>query len=148
LPMATKERQTTPNLTSPGDDVTTAELRALMSNLVFPKDETIEDVLSDLTSPEAYVRGIFGHLSECRVKHGNAFVRIAAAEHSSVPDYRISYRCEPDSPEFVFGSYYGRDHSAIKVPSGSSNRWNSKVITADEIQNILGKIHGWKGRRR
>jgi hypothetical protein len=109
---------------------------------------TVEDVLPTLKSPESYIRGIARRLGECTAKHGNAYVRLGTSERGSIPDYRIFYRSEAELHEFVFGSFYGDDHSMIKALAASDGKWNSAVMTGEEIQNVLGKVSGWKGRNR
>jgi hypothetical protein len=109
---------------------------------------TVEDVLPTLKSPEAYVRGIARHLGECTAKHGNAYVRLGTSERGSIPNYRIYYRSEPEQQEFVFGSFYGDDHGMIKALTAPDGKWNSAAMTSDEVQNVLGKVSGWKGRNR
>jgi|ERR1700736_305781 len=118
-----------------------------MNDTAISGNPTVENVLEVLQSPEAYVRGVLGHLNECRTKHGNALVRIGVAERSSIPDYRIAYICEPDV-EFVFGAFCGDNHRSIRGGGISNGAWSSATMTFDEVQNLLGKVHGWKGKIR
>lgn len=109
---------------------------------------TVEDVIPLLKSPEAYIRGIVRRLGECVAKHGNAYVRVGTATRGEIPDYRIVYRSEPELQEFVFGSFYGDDHSLIKALAAADGKWNPAAMKAEDVQNILGKVSGWKGKNR
>ena len=115
-----------------------------------PKDNktaTLEDVLPTLKSPEAYIRGIFGHLNECKTKHGSALVRIGTATRDLIPDYRVFFQDETGQ-EFVFGTFYGDDHSPIQSVGPANGKWSSSSVIFDDVQNLLGKTQGWKGKYR
>jgi hypothetical protein len=76
-----------------------------MPNPEDNKTATLEDVLPTLKSPEAYLRGIFGHLNECKTKHGTALVvRIGPATRSLIPDYRVFFLDET-SQELVLAHF-------------------------------------------
>ena len=121
--------------------------KSAMSNAENIKTATLQDVLPTLNSPEAYIRGIFRHLDECKTKHGSALVCIGAATRGLIPDYRVSFRDETGQ-EFVFGTFYGDDHSQIRSVGPANGIWGSSTISFDDVQNLLGKIQGWKGKNR
>jgi hypothetical protein len=118
-----------------------------MPNPEDNKTATLEDVLPTLKSPEAYIRGIFRHLDECKAKHGSALVRIGAATRGLIPDYRVYLRDETGQ-EFVFGTFYGDDHSQVRSIGPTNGIWGSSPVSFDDVQNLLGKIQGWKGKNR
>jgi hypothetical protein len=118
-----------------------------MPNTENIKAATLQDVLPTLNSPEAYIRGIFRHLDECKTKHGSALVRIGGATRGFIPDYRVSFK-DGTGQEFVFGTFYGDDHSQIRAVGSANGIWGSSPVSFDDVQNLLGKIQGWKGKNR
>lgn len=119
-----------------------------MSDQDIPQDATLEDVLPTLTSPEGYIRGVFGHLQACKSKHGNASVRIGTGGRRQIPSYRVVFKFGPDESETVFGAFYGENHSAFKTVDASSATWSTAAMSYEDVQNLFGKIRGWKGNKR
>jgi hypothetical protein len=119
-----------------------------MAEKEIPENATIEDVLPTLKSPEGYVRGVFGHLHECKAKHGNAFVRIGTSGRGLIPYYRVVCKHEGDENETVFNAFYGDNHNSFKTVEASNGTWSSAAMSYEEVQNLLGKIRGWKGTKR
>ena len=114
----------------------------------IPQDATIEDVLPTLSSPEAYIRGVFGHLHACKSKHGNGSVRIGTTGCGLIPYYRVVFKYDGDENETIFGAFYGDSHSSFKTLEASSGTWSTAAMSYEDVQNLFGKIRGWKGKKR
>ena len=54
-------------------------------------DITIADVLCTLQKPEEYLRVILAHLSECRMRHGSASVRLGTTGTGKLPYHKVAY---------------------------------------------------------
>jgi hypothetical protein len=101
-----------------------------------------------LSNPENYVAGVLSRLHECKSKHGNASVRIGTTGQGLIPYYRIVFTNIDGHSESIFGAYYGDNHNAFKTSESPNNTWSSTAMTFDEVQQLLGKIRGWKRKKK
>lgn len=116
-----------------------------MAEKIIPNDAIIDDVMPTLSNPLDYVRGVLGRLHECKHLRGNASVRIGTTGQGLIPYYRVIY-ADGDGAEQIFGAYYGDNHAAFDTAKSPSQTWSTGSMTYDEVQQLLGKIRGFKGK--
>jgi hypothetical protein len=117
-----------------------------VADKIIPNDATIHDVMPTLNNPENYVRGVLSRLHECKQARGNASVRIGTTGQGLIPYYRVVY-IDGAGKEQIFGAYYGDNHAAFDTFKAPNSTWSTGSMTYDEVQQLLGKIRGFKGKK-
>lgn len=115
-------------------------------------DAKIEDVVPTLSNPIEYLRGIVGSFVEHGFDRGKSIVRIGVTGRGIVPNYSIETPCEQQlgplhssvSERKVFN---GSSHNEILDDSPYGDGWSSRSSTFDEVQDLLGKVRGFKSTK-
>ena len=109
------------------------------------KDATIKTVVPTLLKPEEYVRVVIGHMSACRLKHKNAFVRIGITGQGKIPSHKVVYddltACE------ILYKAYGEETEFTDTEIHIST-WSSARMAYDEVSRLLGEMRGYKPARQ
>jgi len=113
----------------------------VMSALALAKDSTIRDVLNTLLKPEEYVRVVIGHMSACRRKHKNSFVRIGITGRGKIPSHKVVYD-DPSGIEVLYKAY-GEETEFTDVEVRIST-WSTARMSYDDVGMLLGEIRGYK----
>ena len=58
------------------------------------------------------------------------------------------FKSAGDENETIFGAFYGDNHNSFKTLEASSGTWSAAAMSYEDVQNLLGKIRGWKGKKR
>ncbi len=106
-------------------------------------DATIADLVTTLQEPEEYVRVVLGNMHACKQKHKDAIVRIGITGQGRMPFHKITY--VENGSEKLFGAFDGRN--AFTDVQIHTDTWSSKSMTYLEVQNLLGSLRGWKGKK-
>ena len=68
-------------------------------------DATINDAITLLNDPKAYLTGVLVHMRSCYLAYGSAFLRIGASRQATgqYPNYRVIYH--KAGAEKIYGSF-------------------------------------------
>jgi hypothetical protein len=106
-----------------------------------PPGSTIADIICTLAHPEEYVRGVLGHLYECRRDYPTAYVRIGITGHGIVPHYRIEYPGYAGAPPGTFGAFRGDNHKRlVDEDLLRDEHWSTKMMSLEEVATLLGNL--------
>lgn len=126
-----------------------------MARMILPGDATIIEVLSTLSKPTEYVRGIVGSMASYQREHGPCVVRIGTTGHGIQPNYRLEpEHSESDDWDVSFGkvmklaAFNGSSHKPVwDAMDIRGDHWSSGFLNFKEVQSILGSLRGFKGKR-
>ena len=102
----------------------------------IPVDATIRDVLPTLTNADEFVRVVLGHMSECRMQHLNAFVRIGVTGQGKVPSHIIVYDDASDQ-EHLFKGW--SESTPFEEPNFRGDNWSRTRMSWDEVRTLRGE---------
>jgi hypothetical protein len=140
-----------------------AKANAMVTRKLTP-GATLEDVLPTLWNADKYLSGMLANMVLCKREHGSARVRIGVAGDGVAPHYRVepgesmvaaimsalSEGKEDDLARY-FVAYHGRSHNKLKWGKEeliSSRNWSVSRASSDDVQELLGKIRGYKPKRK
>ena len=104
----------------------------------------IADVVPTLSDPEEYVRLIVATMAPCYKEHKNARVRIGITGEGKMPYHKITF-ADRDGIETFYGAFGGfNQFRDVKIHEST---WSTAFTTFEDVQALLGKLRGWKGKR-
>jgi hypothetical protein len=63
-----------------------------------------------------------------------------------MPYYRIVFPTQ--GGEGIFGAYYGDNHAAFETFKSPNKTWSLASLTYEDVQQLLGQIRGFKGKKK
>lgn len=108
-------------------------------------DAIIEEAVSGLKNPKAYVDGVLVHMKSCLLAYGSAYLRLGASTKGTgqYPCYRIVY--QKDGSEKIFGSFVD-SHKPFPEPYDkiAPGEWST---VASGIHEVIAVSYSLAGQR-
>jgi hypothetical protein len=115
------------------------------------QDARIEDVLTTLSNPVDFVRGIVGSFIEGKFDRDQAIVRIGVSGIGVAPHYCIEQgRTVAKGLGSDIAAYerrmifHGRSHKSMLDDQCKGLSWSSSTATFEEVQSLLGRLRANK----
>jgi len=138
-----------------------------MARASIGKDATLTVILGRLRDPDAYLCGVLNNMILCKREYGSAVVRIGTLGEGRAPHYRVEpsesfieaaereiFASTPEegareaarTVHAYFTAYHGVSHKKLKWGFGELRdySWSSRSMNIDKVQELIGKVRGYK----